>query len=183
MTFPIGPVELTAGELLLRPPDERDAVEALAMVRDPDSMLWNPAASVVDVASARDWCKSLGDWSPGDHATFSVVDVGSGRLVGNVSLHKIDAEQLTAEMGYRVGAWARGRGVATAAVRAVTEWGFEELGLQRVQLFHAVGNVASCRVAVKCGYRDEGTLRSASVYGDGVRYDEHLHARLAGDGV
>ncbi|MET1074567.1 MAG: GNAT family N-acetyltransferase [Umezawaea sp.] len=183
MTSPIEPVELTTGSLVLRPPEERDADDALAMVRDPDSLLWNPAPSVVDVAGARDWCKGLGDWTPGDHATFSVLDAASGRLVGNVSLHRIDFDQLTAEMGYRVGSWARGRGVATEAVRAVTDWGFAALGLHRVQLFHAVENVASCRVATKSGYRDEGTLRSASRYGDGLRHDEHLHARLAVDGA
>jgi RimJ/RimL family protein N-acetyltransferase len=180
MTLAIDPVELTAGRLLLRPPEEQDAVDALAMLRDPDTMIWNPAPSIVDVAGAREWCKGLSDWTPGDHATFSVVE--DGRLVGNVSLHKIDLDQSIAEMGYRVAPWARGRGVGTAAVRTVTSWAFEYLKLHRVQLFHAVVNVASCRVAEKSGYVNEGTLRSAAKYGDGLRYDEHLHARLAGDG-
>jgi RimJ/RimL family protein N-acetyltransferase len=179
VTLAIEPVELTVGRLLLRPPAEQDAVDALAMLQDPDTLRWNPA-SVFDSASAREWCKGLGDWTPGDHATFSVVE--DGRLVGNVSLHKIDLDQSIAEMGYRVAPWARGRGVGTAAVRAVTSWAFAHLGLHRVQLFHAVANVASCRVAVKSGYSNEGTLRSAAKYGDGLRYDEHLHARLTEDG-
>jgi RimJ/RimL family protein N-acetyltransferase len=173
------PVELTPGRLLLRPPVEEDAEDALAMLQDPDTRIWNPASSVTDVAAAREWCKSLGDWSPGDHATFTVVE--DGRLAGNVSLHKIDHDQSIAEMGYRVAPWARGHGVGTTAVNAVTEWAFENLGLHRVQLFHAVKNAASCRVAVKAGYRNEGTLRSAAKYGDGLRYDEHLHARLVAD--
>ncbi|MFD9738560.1 GNAT family N-acetyltransferase [Umezawaea sp. NPDC059074] len=181
MTLAIEPVELSYGGLLLRPPDERDAVDSLAMVRDPDTALWNPAPAVVDVATARDWCKRLGDWSDGDHATFSVLDADTGRVLGNVSLHKIDLDQSIAEMGYRVGPWARGRGVATGAVRVVTDWAFARLGLHRVQLYHAVANEASCRVALKCGYLNEGTLRSAAKYGDGLRYDEHLHGRLAED--
>jgi RimJ/RimL family protein N-acetyltransferase len=181
MALGIEPVELTVGGLLLRPPDERDAADALAMLRDPESAVWNPAPAVVDVETARAWCKVLADWSDGDHATFSVLDADSGRLLGNVSLHKVDLEQSVAEMGYRVGPWARGRGVGTAAVRVVTDWAFARLGLHRVQLFHAVANVASCRVAIKAGYRNEGTLRSAAVYGDGLRHDEHLHGRLARD--
>jgi RimJ/RimL family protein N-acetyltransferase len=151
------------------------------MLLDPESVLWNPAAGVVDVPTARDWCARLADWSDGDHATFSVLDADSGRLLATVSLHKVDRDQSIAEMGYRVGAWARGRGVATTSVRAVTDWAFARLGLHRVQLYHAVANEASCRVAVKAGYVNEGTLRSAAVYGDGVRYDEHLHGRLAED--
>ncbi len=181
MTLAIDPVRLTVGRLVLRPPEEGDAVDALAMVRDPESALWNPAPGVVDVATARDWCARLADWSDGDHATFSVLDAGTGRLLGNVSLHKVDRDRSIAEMGYRVGPWARGGGVATTAVRAVTDWAFTRLGLRRVQLYHAVANAASCRVAVKAGYLDEGTLRSAAEYGDGLRYDEHLHGRLAKD--
>jgi hypothetical protein len=36
-------------------------------------------------------------------------------------------------------------------------------------------------VALKAGYPVEGTLRQSYIYGDGRRYDEHLHARLASD--
>ena len=179
MALAIEPVELAVGSLLLRPPDAAEAVDALAMVLDPDTVRWNPVSSVVDVATAREWCERLADWSDGDHATFSVLDADTRRLVGTVSLHKVDHDQRTAEMGYRVAPWARGRGVATASVRVVTDWAFARLGLRRVQLFHAVANEASCRVAVKAGYATEGTLRSAAVYGDGVRHDEHVHGRLA----
>ncbi|WP_223884412.1 GNAT family N-acetyltransferase [Micromonospora craniellae] len=42
-------------------------------------------------------------------------------------------------------------------------------------------NPASCRVAERAGYPVEGTLRESHRYGDGRRYDEHLHARLATD--
>jgi RimJ/RimL family protein N-acetyltransferase len=66
-------------------------------------------------------------------------------------------------------------------VAAATRWAFGALDLVRIELCHAVVNPASCRVATKAGYRLEGTLRQSYVYGDGRRYDEHLHARLAGD--
>jgi RimJ/RimL family protein N-acetyltransferase len=55
------------------------------------------------------------------------------------------------------------------------------LRLHRIELCHAVANPASCRVADRAGYRAEGTLRESYRYGDGRRYDEHLHARLATD--
>ncbi|MCA1823376.1 MAG: GNAT family N-acetyltransferase [Frankia sp.] len=122
------------------------------------------------------------DWSSGTHATFSVVDAAE-RLLANVSLHHIHRDQLTADIGYRTAPWARGRGIATAGVDAVTEWVLRSLGLVRVQLFHAVDNPASCRVAEKAGFPLEGTLRSATRYGDGRRYDDHVHARLAADGA
>jgi RimJ/RimL family protein N-acetyltransferase len=178
---PIEPVRLTTDGLVLRPPSVAEAGDALLMLRDPLTEQWNPAPRVVDEQSAAAWCERGADWNSGDHATFSVLAADTGRLMGNVSLHSVDREQGNGEIGYRVAPWARGRGVATEALRVVTEWALDRLGLFRVQLFHAVVNEASCRVAVKAGYLAEGTLRSSTKYGDGLRYDEHLHARLAVD--
>jgi RimJ/RimL family protein N-acetyltransferase len=64
-------------------------------------------------------------------------------------------------------------------VQTATRYAFERLTLHRVYLFHAVGNVASCRVADGAGYRLEGELRRSFRYADGEYHDEHLHAILA----
>jgi RimJ/RimL family protein N-acetyltransferase len=176
-------VEIAAGRLQLRPPSESEAGDALAMLLDPDVVRWNPGPDPgdLDLDEARAWCRRGADWSDGGHATFSMLDATTGRLLGNLSLHKIDHEQQDAEIGYRVAPWARGQGIATAGVAAVTRWAFGALDLMRIEAFHAVTNPASCRVAEKAGYLFEGTLRQGFVYGDGLRYDEHLHARLASD--
>jgi RimJ/RimL family protein N-acetyltransferase len=177
----IEPVEIAAGRLQLRLPSEADAADVLAMLADPEVALWNPGPEGLDIDAARAWARRGADWSGGDHATFAVHDATSGRLLGNVSLHQIDHEQADAEIGYRVAPWARGQGVATAAVAAASRWAFGALDLLRIELCHATVNPASCRVALKAGYRVEGTLRQSYIYGDGRRYDEHLHARLASD--
>lgn len=168
---------LRAGSLLLRVPMPEDAEDALAMLRDREVARWNAAPAVVDLETARAWCGRGADWSSGTHVTFNVVSE-SGRLVGNVSLVDLDAANGVCNIGYRVAPWARRSGVATAAVTTVTMWAFETLGVERIQLFHAVDNVASCGVARAAGYELEGTLRSAHRYPDGARRDEHLHARL-----
>ncbi|HEX7187451.1 MAG TPA: GNAT family protein [Actinomycetes bacterium] len=175
-------VEIAAGAWQLRPPSAQEAEDALVMLRDPMTVLWNPAPRVVDVATARDWCVSGADWSEGTHATLSVLDAATGRLAGNVSLWRIDLDdQRSAAIGYRTAPWARGRGVATTAVTAMTGWAFGALGVERIELPHAVENRASCRVAEKCGYHAEGTLRGVYRAEDGSRHDEHLHARLSTD--
>jgi ribosomal-protein-alanine N-acetyltransferase len=46
----------------------------------------------------------------------------------------------------------------TRAVRRVTQWGFEELALNRIQATVMVGNTPSARVLEKCGFQREGTL-------------------------
>jgi RimJ/RimL family protein N-acetyltransferase len=176
-------VEIAAGRLQLRPPTVGEAADALTMLLDPDVAQWNPGPppAELDLDEARAWCRRGADWSDGTHVTLSVLDATTGRLLGNVSLHKIDREQQDAEIGYRVAPWARGRGVASGSVAAATRWAFGALDLVRVEAFHAVANPGSCRVAEKAGYLLEGTLRQSFVYGDGVRHDEHLHARLASD--
>ncbi len=167
--------------LRLRLPRIEEAPYALEMLSDPETVRWNAAPSVTDLPSAALWCERLADWSAGDHATWSVVSRDTDEFVGNVSIHSIDPEQRDAEIGYRISPRARRRGFAAEAVTAASSWAFENLSLVRIELVHAAPNPASCVVAVRAGYVLEGQKRSSFVYGDGVRYDEHLHARLATD--
>ena len=179
---PIEHVEIAAGAWQLRPPHPREAEDALAMIADPLTRQWNDASDVVDVSTARQWCERGADWSDGAHATFSVLDATTGRLAGNISLWQIDLEKsMSAWVGYRTAPWARGRGVATTALLAMTGWAFGALGIERISLPHTVGNDPSCRVAEKAGYRLEGVMRGAWREPDGTRLDDHLHARLVTD--
>jgi RimJ/RimL family protein N-acetyltransferase len=166
---------------VLRLPVTGDADTVLAMMRDPATIRWNPAPGVVDVPSAAAWCVRSADWSDGDHATFAIADRATDAFLGVVSVHQVDRVQATAEVGYRVAPAARGRGVAAEAVDAAAAWAYPAMSLFRLEIAHAVVNPASCGVATRAGFVLEGTLRQAYVYGDGHRYDDHLHARLATD--
>lgn len=178
----VEPAEIAAGRLHLRPTSlADDTADLAALLTDPEVRRWNPGSGDTSSGGLRRWCESAAAWSDGGHATFTVLDATTGRLQAVVSLHRIDALSRDAEIGYRVAPWARGRGVATDAVAAVTRWAFGALGLLRVEARHALGNPASCRILDKVGFSLEGTLRQAYTYGDGARHDEHLHARLAGD--
>ncbi|MCM0676200.1 GNAT family N-acetyltransferase [Micromonospora phytophila] len=173
-------LELTAPGLLLRPWREQDAPTVLTALRDPVIAQWNPQGGLLDRAAALHWVRRRADWSAGDHVSLAVADPADDRiLLGSVSLHRIHAGD--ASIGYWTMPEARGRGVATGAVVRLTGWAFAELGLHRIELCHAVANPASCRVAERAGYPAEGTLRESYRYGDGRRYDEHLHGRLATD--
>jgi RimJ/RimL family protein N-acetyltransferase len=102
-------------------------------------------------------------------------------LLGSVSLHSIDRLQNDAEIGYWTAPEARGRNVAAVATDAACRWGFATLPIDRIELCHAVENTASGRVAEKAGFTFEGRLRRSFRYGDGVKHDELLWARLADD--
>ncbi|MHA3704858.1 GNAT family N-acetyltransferase [Jatrophihabitans sp. YIM 134969] len=158
-----------------RPDDEPLLAAAFA---DVQIRMWNPPPRDLDVG---DWWRRRADWSGGGHATWAVADPVDDRLLGDVSLHELDLDGADAEIGYTVLPAERGRRVATRAIEAATRYAFSELALFRVQLYHAVENVASCNAAEAAGFLLEGTLRQSYRYGDGQRHDEHLHARLATD--
>lgn len=73
-----------------------------------------------------------------------------------------------------------GQGLATDAARAVTRFGFEDLGLERIEMEIAVDNHASLRIAEKLGYRREGVLRHRLILPGGAT-DMVMLARLRGD--
>jgi RimJ/RimL family protein N-acetyltransferase len=175
---PIEPVELHSGGLLLRRWREDDADAYWAALESPGGRLWHGST----LACRDDVVATLArrhDRTTGDHASWALVD--GAELLGSISVHRIDRDQVDGETGYWITPSARGRGLAALAVQAACRWAFADLGLHRIQLFHAVENVASARVAEKAGFTYEGRLRRSHRYGDGVRHDELPWARLATD--
>lgn len=116
----------------------------------------------------------------GTSEAFAIVDDGGGFL-GCAMAFGIDAEEGQGELGYVVAPAARRRGVATEALRLLTDWGFTDRGLMRLELLISVENAPSKRVAAKCGYVHEGVLRSIHVKQD-VREDLEMWSRLPSDG-
>lgn len=85
-------------------------------------------------------------------------------FLGTVGLHDDGSGTSTArELGYGIRPAARGRGLATAAVRALLDWAFTNTSLTAVMWRARVGNWASRRVAWACGFRVEGRVRASSV--------------------
>ncbi|WP_028182965.1 GNAT family N-acetyltransferase [Salinispora arenicola] len=169
-------MELATPGLLLRPWRRQDAPEVFDALREPQIALWNPQGDVPNLAAAEEWIRRRADPTSGA-VSYAVTDQTG--LVGSVALRRSGAECAS------VGCWtvpaARGRGIATQAVSRLVEWGFAEDGLHRIELCHAAGNVASCRIAERVAFTLEGVLRESYRYGDGRLHDEHLHARLATD--
>lgn len=172
------PESVTEATVILREFDGRDAGRLLEAFRDPEYARWGHGPATEDDVIA--WMRERNDWSVGDRRSWAVSDPADD-LLGSVSLRHIDTDQGDAEAGYWVAPWARRRGIATAALRAAVGHAFDDLGLRRVYLYHAVDNPASCGVARAAGFRLEGTLLQSHRYGDGAFHDEHLHAVLAGE--
>ncbi|WP_394827867.1 GNAT family N-acetyltransferase [Pendulispora albinea] len=105
----------------------------------------------------------------------------NGELAGGISLDPMsDNERNTAEIGYWLGRPYWNRGLATAAVIAVTEYALEGGGLQRVEAGVYAWNEASARVLTKAGYTLEGRLRRRVVK-EGRIGDVLMFARIRDD--
>jgi RimJ/RimL family protein N-acetyltransferase len=170
---------LSAGDLTLGPWRDADAPAVLEMAADPATRAWSPSMRPLRTeADALAWLRQR---STPERCDWAVRDAATGRVVGRTGLHRFDDDSRSAEIGYGVHPAHRRRGVARRGVEAVTDFGFQALGLARVSLIHAVGNGASCAVASSAGYWFEGIERAALDHGDGVLHDVHRHARLATD--
>jgi RimJ/RimL family protein N-acetyltransferase len=165
--------------VVLREWHRSDGPAIVALVDDPENRRWlpklpdpyTPADAAEYIAGARIRL------TEGTGATLAIVLAGT--VAGSVFL-RVDGGQ-AGEIGYWVGAPARGRGVATAATRALCGFGVRALGLRRIELNAAVGNVASRRVAEKAGFELEGVRRAWQVLG-GVPTDFAVYGLVAAPG-
>ena len=108
------------------------------------------------------------------------IDVG-GEAVGGIGLHPgNDVARFNAELGYWLAEPFWGRGIMTAAVRALVRYGFEQLPLNRIEAYVYETNQSSARVLEKCGFALEGRLRK-SVVKDGCVLDSLLYATVLDD--
>jgi RimJ/RimL family protein N-acetyltransferase len=111
--------------------------------------------------------------------TSFAIDV-NGHAVGGIAFRmQTDVERVGAELGYWLGEPYWGRGIATAAVRAVTEHALTRHDLRRVFALPFAENRASARVLEKAGFTLEGVLRSSAIK-DGRVLDQLLYARIRG---
>ncbi|RBY93665.1 N-acetyltransferase [Blastococcus sp. TF02-8] len=170
---------LDLGELLLRPWRDDDVDTVFVLQQDAASRLWAGGGGLETRDDAAALVGRLRDQE--NRASWAVVGAATGALLGSVTVHSIELPLGNAEVGYWTAGTARGRGVAPRAVDAACRWVFATLGVDRVELCHAVENAASARVAAKAGFTHEGRLRRSFRYGDGVKHDELLWSRLADD--
>jgi RimJ/RimL family protein N-acetyltransferase len=151
---------LKTARLLLRPFRQADAdeVQRLAGDRDvADTTLKIPHP--YEDGMAEKWIANHRDWfDRGEQAVFAITLSDDGRLLGAVGL-RIEREDQRAELGYWIGKPYWGQGFCTEAARATVRFGFQQMGLHRIQACHLARNAASGRVLQKIGMTREGRLR------------------------
>lgn len=165
----------------LEPLDLTRLDEVAALAADPEVRRFTRIPEPPPADFARGWIERYitARREGGPREGFAAVD-GKGVFLGLALAPHIDRREGEIELGYMVAAHARGRGAATAMLDLLTRWAFEELEMQRAYLIIHVENVASERVAERCGYVREGVMRSILLKAD-QRIDAGLWSRLPSD--
>jgi RimJ/RimL family protein N-acetyltransferase len=169
----------------LRPMRAEDRDASVRACRDPLSIEYTTVPDPYTERDADGFIQGYAPrvWALGVEAVFAVADADDA-LAGTMALRLPGDETTThiGDVGYLIGPWARGRGYAPAALRAMCAWGFGELGLSRIEWRAYVGNDASRKVAERAGFTVEGMLR-ASLPHRGTYRDAWIGARLVSDEV
>ncbi len=155
---------LSDGVVLLREPRETDVPAITAGAGEPSVAAYTTVPSPYAESDAVWFVDHVGEsWAQSKAAHFAVCDASApDQLLGMIGLHNIDLDGDpggTAEIGYWLSSAARGRGLMRRAVRILSGWGIDELGLARIDWVAAVGNTPSRNVVQQCGYQFEGTVR------------------------
>jgi RimJ/RimL family protein N-acetyltransferase len=152
---------LTDNDLILRPRRLDDADALVAACQDPEIPRWTMVPSPYTREHALAYlARSDEEAASGESVGLLAVD-GRDTLLGSFSLMDLQREPGYGELGYWLAAEARGRGVATRAVRLLTDWGHRTFGLERIEIHVHVDNAPSHRVPERAGYeRLDGLLAS-----------------------
>lgn len=120
-----------------------------------------------DISESRAWiehCRAA--WEAGEEYQFAITGP-DGSYFGGCGLNRLELQHRVANLGYWVRTSVAGRGVATAAVRRLATWAFDETELNRLQILVAIGNHASRRVAERAGAAREAVVAGRLVlHGD-----------------
>jgi RimJ/RimL family protein N-acetyltransferase len=171
--------------LRLRAFEAPDAVDVHAAWQDEQFIRTAPVGypyAGADLGTAAEWCTGTEKRrQDGLGAELAVQPRDGGRLLGHVALFSVRWSLRIAEIHYWTAPWARGRGYAGEAARAIAEWALRDVAFERISLQADVHNTASRRVADAAGFHFEGVQRSVVPSRDGGRMDLAVYSLIRAD--
>ena len=153
---------LTTEHLMMRPmrvSDVRDMFDYAKRLDVTEYLLWNPHPTI---AYTEDYLRYLqGRYALGEFYDWAIVERNSKRMIGTCGFTRFDFAHNSGEIGYVLNPDYHGNGYATEAAERVIRFGFEVLGLHRIEAKFMEGNEASRRVMDKLGMTFEGFRRES----------------------
>jgi ribosomal-protein-serine acetyltransferase len=168
------------GNAELRPLEHHHAEELFELIEENRTYLrrWLPEW---DVQQSLDACRAMIKGSLDSMANNLGLTAGiwsDGRLAGVAGLGRIDWENRSSNLGYWLAETCQGKGLVTAACRAMINYAFLELKLKRLEIRCATSNPKSCAIPKRLGFRKEGVLVQSQAF-DGTFLDIEVYGLLA----
>ena len=115
-----------------------------------------------------------------DRNTLGLALVRDGKLIGSTGFNRLDWAANVCEIGYWIDRGEEGKGTITKACKAMIDYAFDELKMNRVEIRCSTENSRSAAVPERLGFKLEGTLRQAEML-NGRPHDFHVFGLLAED--
>ena len=174
---------LNHGLITLRPVRQSDIDEIYRACQDPLIPRFTTVPSPYTMAHATFFVE---EQEPARFAAKSellfVVAQGYGedeKFCGLISFHSVSLGNHVAEIGYWMAAHARGKGIATTAVKMITDYGIQTMGFKRIEALVDVDNEASKSLLISAGYQLEGIMRQKVTRDNGQQIDMALLSRIS----
>ncbi len=155
----LSPTVLSTERLRLRWFREEDAAANFAVFSDPEvTRYWSRAPWTELEQSVQMIASTMANCADGSGLRFAIEPLAGGDIIGNVSLFHFVDDSRRCDIGYALASRHWGHGYVSEALRAVIDYGFRELALNRIEADVDPANAASRRVLEKLGFREEGYM-------------------------
>jgi len=161
---------------------ERDLSALFELFADPQVAEYTdtgPFATMAEAAEVMAWISSIFDERRGLRWAVT-ASADDGTLIGTCGFNRWHRWNDSAEIGYDLARRHWGSGLMTEAVSAMIRFGFERMGLNRIEADVTVGNDRSARLLDKLGFEEEGVLRQRGFW-KGAFHDLRLFSLLRQD--
>jgi [ribosomal protein S5]-alanine N-acetyltransferase len=174
-------VTLHTDRLLLRPIVKADAAALLAIFGDPVVMrYWSTPAWTTSAQATAFVGRDLKAMRSGEYIRLGLERIATPGLIGTCTLFNLVAGCRRAEIGYNLVRTSWHQGCMDEALRALLQFGFGEMKLNRVEADIDPRNLTSGRSLERLGFRKEGQLRERWIVADEVS-DSALYGLLASE--
>ena len=168
---------LTTARLQLRRMEPRDTEALYAIYADEETMRYygEPYQSREELDLALTLRQE--DYAARRAIRWGIALKDSDILIGSCGFHHFDEGHFRAETGYILNRAYWGQGIMAEALTAIISYGFDEMGLRRIEAIIDIANERSKGVLLKLGFQYEGNLRQRYRIGDRFE-DEHYFGLL-----
>ena len=169
---------LETERLLLRRVSSDDVNEIMELRGNPETMKYIPRPLVTNTDEALAHIKMIDDKIEANEGiNWAITLKGNPKLIGVIGHYRIQPENHRCEIGYMILPQYNGQGIVTEAVKAVLQYGFDDLQMHSIEGVIDPDNIASEKVLLKNGFVKEAHILENELW-DGKFWDTVIYSLL-----